>query len=176
MEAAEGVGVGEIRHQGLESAGRGSTAAIGIFQSNKGVEISHQQGSDRAGGDEGPQGGEQGLPLKELVVVLSRRRMEVDEREAPGGDNLGDPWGKFLGGGAGDGGKSGDDSAIEAGSEELVPTRGRHSCQGSSIVDLLQKNQVRAVELEKGRQAGQVPPLLGVVGEEGEEGSELPPT
>ena len=66
--------------------------------------------------------------------------------------------------------------AIEAGSEELVPTRGRHSCQESSIVDLLQKNQVRAVEFEKGWQASQVPPLLGVVGEEGEEGSKLPPT
>jgi len=175
MQAAEGVGVGEIRHQGLESI-RASKAAIGIHLRNEGVEIPHQQGGDRAGGDGGPQGGEQGLPLEELVVVLSRRRMKVDEREAPGGDNLGDPWGKFLGGGAGDGGKSGDDAAIEAGSEELVPTRGRHSCQGSSIVDLLQKNQVRAVELEKGRQASQVPPLLGVVGEEGEEGSELPPT
>jgi len=142
---------GKLYRRRMESIRRASKAAIGIHLRNEGVEIPHQQGGDRAGGDGGPQGGEQGLPLEELVVVLSRRRMKVDEREAPGGDNLGDPWGKFLGGGAGDGGKSGDDAAIEAGSEELVPTRGRHSCQGSSIVDLLQKNQVRAVELEKGQ-------------------------
>ncbi len=165
-EDTECVSVGEVAYQVNKGGGGGEVLAGGVEGSGDGVEIANQEGWNGEGGYDWSKGVKKGGPLAAKIVAGGG--MEVDEGERTNGDEVGVAR-QENGGGGGQRGK-GDQGAVGGGTgEDCVAASGGKGLKRGRKAQLLEKNQVGAVAVKKGGEAGEVAPPIGVKGEDSEE-------